>query len=323
MALDLSPATNDIGPLFRHTSFLPLLHLLQPHLPHGLPVYSTLATPGFEPSVWASFPPGKEDVRSFSPTEKPWFALADLGNQLRFFCSEEVDKDLTAEQKEKAEDLVVRSLRWYVREHPEGRTDIRIGGFAGIWTSCIERAFGQPFYPCNIHYQHLLADQPSTSTSLPDGISVKETEEKHIDQILSTSDVPHLPSYILTRLPHASSLFHSPTSSTSTPSSSTSSDQSPSAQPELVAHCITHRDGSIGTVHVSPAFRQRGLGALVMQERMRTMSAFHCPEELDRYAYCYVSPDNEKSRALMRRIGMKKTEWYVYWAVVQVPLVGP
>ncbi|GAA5894530.1 hypothetical protein JCM6882_004843 [Rhodosporidiobolus microsporus] len=341
MVLYPSPATKELLPLHRHASSIPLLRLLRPHLPHALPLYSTLHTPGDDVPAWASFATSAtEDQAAFS---RPWFVLADLGNQLRFFCSAETDANLTEDAKAEAEELIAKSFRWYLTAHARGRTVIRIGAIPDLFTSAIERAFSKPFYPSNIHYQ-LLPPPPtdpsplSAATTFPEGISVVEAEEGHIEQILSTSDVPHPPSYLLTRLAHTTALIHSPSSSPSRSSSSSPSDPSvplPASSPaslELVAHCTTHRDGSIGTVHVSPSFRQKGLGTLLVRARMEAMALDPCPssdvekregegQSLERYAFCYVSPQNEKSQALMRRLGMKRTEWAVSWAVVELPLV--
>jgi hypothetical protein len=72
---------------------------------------------------------------------------------------------------------------------------------------------------------------------------------------------------------------------------------------------------------------------LLLKERMRAMAASSpSPSSLKegsdsrkeaagrkRLAYCYVSPGNEKSRALMKSVGMEMSEWCVSWAVVKVP----
>ncbi|GAA6029147.1 hypothetical protein JCM8097_001622 [Rhodosporidiobolus ruineniae] len=332
----MSPASSpDSRLLHHHPNLAPLVRLLAPHLPHALPLYSTLQTEGVATPVYASFACGEE-------AGPPFLILADMGNQLRFFCSAETSVDLSAAEKAEAEELVVSSLRWYLREHPRGRPDIRIGAIPDIWTDAVAGAFTKPFYPSNIHYQPLPsistveAGEGSPALAFPDDVSVLPAEERHIEQILSTSDVPHPPSYILSRLPHTTTLFATPSADPTLPHFSSSSStttrvaSSPptSPSPALIAHCITHRDGSIGTVFVAPSFRRVGLGAALLKQRMREMASASASsagedeagEEEQRFAYCYVSPANEKSRALMRRIGMRMTEWCVSWAVVQLPL---
>ncbi|GAA6003984.1 hypothetical protein JCM10207_006498 [Rhodosporidiobolus poonsookiae] len=313
----LPAPTEDTAPLFLHPHPAPLVPLLVPHLPSALPLYSTLLTPGVDTPVWASFPPSDDGSAAPPPGDEPWFVLADMGNQLRFYCSAETST--SEEERARAEELILRSFRWYLTHHANGRPDIRIGAIPAVWTAAIARGFSAPFYPSHIHYQRLppassAPHDSSSATFFPEGITGGETLETHIEQILSTSDVPHPPSYLLTRLPHTTSLFSPSSSSPAEPKS------------ELVAHCITHRDGSIGTVHVSPAFRQQGLGTLLLRERMRAMAASPSPlegvGEAPRFAHCYVSPGNEKSRALMRRVGMDSTAWCVSWAVVQLPLKG-
>ncbi|GAA5867744.1 hypothetical protein JCM8547_005220 [Rhodosporidiobolus lusitaniae] len=319
-------------PLFPHSNLPPLIALLAPHLPHTLPVYSILQTPGFDVPVYASFSP--EQAGDLDET-KPFFILADLGSQLRSFCSYETKTALTDEEKIAAEDLIVGAFKWYLREHRNGRDVVRIGAIPDIWTGAIARSFSKPFYPSNIHYQPLSSSSAASSDAtspdfeVPEGLIAGLVEERHIEQILSTSDVPHPPSYILTRLLHNSALFSTPSSSTtlsSTPSSDpgSSSSSSPPASPELIGHCITHRDGSIGTLFVSPSHRQHGLGSLILRHRMSAMALPSYPavnvEGAERFAFCYVSPKNEGSRKLMKNIGMKETEWCVSWAVVELPL---
>ncbi|GAA5974953.1 hypothetical protein JCM11641_006776 [Rhodosporidiobolus odoratus] len=335
MALESPPEPYS---LFQHQHLAPLIHLLQPHLINALPLYSTLLPPGTDAPVWASFPPPEMGKQVTPPSlEKPFVILADLGNQLRFFCSYETEQNLSQGEDKDAEELLVGSLRWYLRNHSQGRNDIRIGAIPDMWTDAIARSFSTPFYPCNIHYQLLPgstdseSNDPSASPTVPlrEGIVAVSAEEGHTDQVLSTSDVPHLASYILTRLPYTSAFIQSPSVPFPSSAAYTSSNSSPplSSQtkpPELIAHCITHRDGSLGTVFVNSSLRSLGIGAQLLQHRMREMAASPLPVAGDvrgapRYAYCYVSPGNEKSKGLMRKVGMEVTGWCVSWAVVELP----
>ena len=157
-------------------------------------------------------------------------------------------------------------------------------------------------------------------------------------QILSTSEVPHPPAYLETRLPYTTVLR----SSSSTPYARSAAATSPPAltsdkQPppprdgKILAHCTTHRDGSIGTLHVSPSARRRGYGSLVFlarATRMRDVDVHNGGAKGSGsgsgsgsgYVFAYVHRENESSNALMRRCGMEKSGYEVWWARVKLPL---
>ena len=103
-------------------------------------------------------------------------------------------------------------------------------------------------------------------------------------QILSTSSVAHSPTYISSRLSHSSAVIDSTTST-------------------IVAHCFTHRDGSIGTVHVNATHRRLGLARAIMDDRVRREST---------QSFSYVSSGNAESKALMKSMRWDKA-WRVAW----------
>lgn len=152
-------------------------------------------------------------------------------------------------------------------------------------------------------------------------------------QILSTSEVPHPPAYLETRLPYTTVLrSSSPTPSSPAPATSppTSDKQPPPPRGgKILAHCTTHRDGSIGTLHVSPSARRRGYGSLVFlarATRMRDVDVHNGGAKRSGsgsgsgYVFAYVHKENESSNALMRRCGMDKSGYEVWWARVKLPL---
>ncbi|GAA5877172.1 hypothetical protein JCM1840_005677 [Sporobolomyces johnsonii] len=299
--------------LHPHPSPSLLLALLGLQLPYSLPLYSTLLTPGTPTLVCASFPPG--DLPSPNDNHEPWLVLADLGNQIRFFCSFEAKQPLDQNDQAVAEMLVARAFREYLTVHRGERTVIRIGAIPDLWVPAVEREFN-----CKVLSPSQIWSTPPVASSsralpeppvLPEGMHFGPAREEHIPEILSTSEVPHPPSYLSTRLPYTSALFSSP--ATAAPSSS---------RELLIAHCITHRDGSIGTVHVHPSYRRHGLGKLLLRDRI---AAMHREGEGEAYCYCYVSRSNKRSQALMRSVGMVPSEEErgdVSWAVVELPL-GP
>ncbi|GAA5914979.1 hypothetical protein JCM5296_004520 [Sporobolomyces johnsonii] len=297
--------------LHPHPSPSLLLALLEGHLPYSLPLYSTLFTPGTPTPVCASFSPG--DLPSPNDNHGPWLVLADLGNQIRFFCSFEAKQPLGQNDQAAAETLVARALREYLTLHRGERTVIRIGAIPDLWVPAVEREFN-----CKVLSPSQIWSTPALASSsralpeppaLPEGMYFGPVREEHIPEILSTSEVPHPPSYLSTRLAYTSALFSSPAAAPAAPSSS---------RELLIAHCITHRDGSIGTVHVHPSYRRHGLGKLLLRDRI---AAMHREGDGEGEAYCYVSRSNERSQALMRSVGMVPSEERgdVSWAVVELP----
>ena len=149
-------------------------------------------------------------------------------------------------------------------------------------------------------------------------------------QILSTSEVPHPPAYLETRLPYTTVLrSSSPTPSSREHAAPTDKHPPPPRDGKILAHCTTHRDGSIGTLHVSPSARRRGYGSFVFlarATRMRDVDVHNGGAKRSGsgsgsgYVFAYVHKENESSNALMRRCGMDKSGYEVWWARVKLPL---
>ena len=104
-------------------SLSPLVDLVEPFLPLSLPLYSTLLTPGVPLAVYATFESGTaaQDHAVEEEEEEPWLVIADLGNQLRFFCSVEGEQQPAPERLQQAEALVGDGLRQYLEDHSRGR----------------------------------------------------------------------------------------------------------------------------------------------------------------------------------------------------------
>ncbi|GAA5843086.1 hypothetical protein JCM9279_001857 [Rhodotorula babjevae] len=334
--------------LYRLADPAPLLDLLRPHLLAALPLYSTLQAPGVAKPLYATFssfnPDGRPHLVDAGSRPDLWLALVDLDNQIRFFCSYEAHDTLTDGQLAQGEQLVVGALTRYLGEHRNGRDRISIGATAGIWASCIARTLSQaPLAPYRIHYLPL-DELLSTSDGavLPDGVVCTEGREEDVAEILSTSEIPHPPAYLSTRLAYTSVLrellppsSHGPSPS---PSFSNAGDNAAEPPSRILAHCTTHRDGSMGSLHVAPAARKRGLGRLVLLARARAMASPPSsstttataddgapPPPRDAPVFCYVHRENAASNALMRRAGLRLARGgaEVFWARVQLPLRGP
>lgn len=74
----------------------------------------------------------------------------------------------------------------------------------------------------------------------------------------------------------------------------------------MIAHCFSHRDGSLGTLFVHPTHRRRGLGRLVALLRA---------EASGERILAHVSDGNVESRALMRGLGWEP-RWVCGWVRV-------
>lgn len=110
-------------------------------------------------------------------------------------------------------------------------------------------------------------------------------------QVILNSTVAHSPTYLLSRFSHNTTAFYDNSSSIEV----------------LIGHVFTHRDGSLGTLHVAPPFRHRGIGDLLMKYRAAAREG-----ELP---FAYVSEDNTASLSVMRKLGWTDT-WGVFWAGV-------
>lgn len=78
-------------------------------------------------------------------------------------------------------------------------------------------------------------------------------------------------------------------------------------QGELAGFIGEHIEGSMGLLHVEPAFRRHHIGSALERAMIReTMLRGHTP-------YCQVFPDNGASQSLQRRMGMLAARGMLYW----------
>lgn len=195
-----------------HDDYSPLLTLLRPHLPRSLSLYSTLQTPGRPLAVYATFRPCANPEAEPGRGRHPWLVLADLGNQLRFFCSYEAKATLSESERAEGEELVGQALRLYLSGHHNGRdrayclppshlscsdtlsppSGISIGAIPDVWTSCIEHFFGtKPFSASEIHYilpHDVAASSPLNGSTtggivLPGGVVATEGREEDVEEV--------------------------------------------------------------------------------------------------------------------------------------------
>ena len=76
---------------------------------------------------------------------------------------------------------------------------------------------------------------------------------------------------------------------------------------ELAGFVGEHIEGSMGLLHVMPAFRRHHIGSALERAMIReTMLRGHT-------AYCQVFPDNGASHSLQRRLGLEAAQGMLYW----------
>ncbi|GAA5975336.1 hypothetical protein JCM5350_006439 [Sporobolomyces pararoseus] len=318
-----------------------LIPLLRQHLPHSLPTFSTLQTPGKPLKVYSTFPATAKVSEKEAHVAEPWIVLIDAGNQFRFYCSElspqetrtsrgstkrndvEGDREIQETEAEKLLEKVIEEVM--LRASKEKREIVRIGAVPDRWTRAVENVTGiecisasRIWCDPSWYISGAASSTPAAETavaaaeedlSIPEGFEFRDAREEDIPVILSTSEVPHLPSYLSTRLSHTSCLF-----SLRSPSPSSSSSPSSPSSAVLVGHVTTHRDGSLGTLYVNPSYRRLGLARLVLRHRLSKMRQ----ETEEKVGYCYVHRENEASRAVMESIGWRESEGNVSWDIVNV-----
>ncbi|GAA5857370.1 hypothetical protein JCM5353_001248 [Sporobolomyces roseus] len=302
------------------SSHQPIIGLLTPHLPYSLSTLQPLTTPGSPLTLYSTLDP----TSTAASDDDGWIVLVDLGNQLRFYHSfekrilgEPNDGAGTGQKKElieKGEELVERVIRDFLTNHQEGREVMKIGSISDVWSKAIERATGIPAEGetrpprYRIWFDPSIRDttgRPSPEkgdvevdrTAAPEGMEFREAKEEDIAIFLSTSEVAHSPSYLSSRLPYTSVLISS--------SSRT-----------IISHATTHRDGSLGTLFVSPSHRRKGLAKLVSQHRLSEQA-----RESDGRGgrgHSHVRRDNESSRACMRSLGWEESTWSVWWGIIGI-----
>ena len=76
---------------------------------------------------------------------------------------------------------------------------------------------------------------------------------------------------------------------------------------ELAGFVGEHIEGSMGILHVMPAFRRHHVGSALERAMIReTMLRGHV-------AYCQVFPDNGASQSLQGRLGLESAQGMLYW----------
>ncbi|KXS14193.1 hypothetical protein M427DRAFT_57944 [Gonapodya prolifera JEL478] len=275
-------------PLYHHPR--PPTALLSSFLPNSLPVLNAALSPST--LIYASFPP-RDDGLATSPSDLPWVIIASLGtDQLRPVCSLEASAhQLSDTEVQDGLAILLSCIDIYCRDFapPIGeRPTLRVGAVNRIWYDGFVK-----LYPCldGINFVYLAPPLPAdlkdsvrdADDALPERMEFGPVREQDIPEVVRTSGVPHSPAYLSSRLGHSSAVFD---------------------QQQLVAHCFSHRDGSVGTLHVAPSHRRLGLARFLVRARAL--------QEPGLGALAYVNERNAASRALMRKIGWTEG-WQCCW----------
>jgi ribosomal protein S18 acetylase RimI-like enzyme len=112
------------------------------------------------------------------------------------------------------------------------------------------------------------------------------------EQMIRTSDIPRSRDYMLSRLSQMTVARLTPTN----PNSSTAA----------IAWITTHPDFSMGTLHVDPNHRRRGLAKLVSLARVQSSRSAGVP------GWVCVGTGNTASEAVWKGLGWKR-EWDAEW----------
>lgn len=105
---------------------------------------------------------------------------------------------------------------------------------------------------------------------------------------MKTLKVDHSSEYLLSRLPHSTLLFSDSTT--------------------LVGHCITHLDGSIGTLFINSDYRGKRLGKILVADRM---------SREERRSYSYVDRDNLASLGVFKSLDWTES-WDCSWVSISM-----
>jgi len=238
-----------------------LVNLLKLYVPYSLPLLGSLASdaqtdrqvsPALLVHVWASFQFPLVGNASI-PEIFCIILLSTLSDrQCTLFCSEDASPLPPTPTHEAHVMNVIRSFlalpgEEYGRLLHSGAKERRVLTYGSVhskWTQCIE-----PYTLKISRYITYLCERTDdrTVTSVPEGMLLSQLCESDVEVVMEESSVGRTREYFVSRFPTSICMrthhSHKP-----------------------VAWALMHANGSIGTLHVEPEFRRKGLGQLVMRE---------------------------------------------------------
>ena len=315
-----------------------LSEILEPYLPFSLPVLGSLHCTGDELSsanannpslyVWSSFkmradsiPPIPFSVITYSPI---------YAHQFRFFCSADSSPGVPSTEEEKhvvsvmqtlvkavAHELVIVrgvDLKSVFRTPVEGvAPGIHIGSLHSKWVPCL-----QPHTIGSINLCLKFFKGPRSQSQLPSWDEprgnwiVTQLEERDIELVRSRASFPRTYEFVASRCPWSVCI------------------RQLGGDGNAVAWQLLTPDGSIGMLHVEPAYRRMGLGRLCIAALCRKLEQMYETQEggkQGRYPYARwefqdVVQGNEKSVRLITSVEGWSAEngWDCYW--VYLPVEG-
>lgn len=277
-----------------------LVDLLKPYIPFSLPLLGSLEndaqtdSPDFLVHIWTSFQfPLVEDASALEI-----FSIILLSTpadrQCILFCSEDASPRPPSPIHEAHVLGVVQSFlglpnEKYGRRLCIGTEEKRVLTYGSVhvkWAQCI-----QPYaLKMSPHYINYLCERTEerAMTPAPDGLLISQLCESDVEVVMEKSMVTRTREYFVSRFPTSVCVR---THDSSSP----------------VAWVLMHADGSIGTLHVEPEFRRKGLGQLVMRELVKKLD---CPLG---WNWVAVGENNEKALQLFDSLREWNPRWTCLW----------
>jgi ribosomal protein S18 acetylase RimI-like enzyme len=248
------------------TTYTQLPALLHPYLPHSLTILGALSQQSPQKIlIWTSF-------QSFptSTGELPFaiFLCTPSNSQCRFFTSLECAPTASTQQDEAFVTAAVQeglalAKAELLREHSESSLarGLMVGSVHEKWVPCLSPlsryANSCVKFLCNTG----TTAASETGLTLPEGTILAKLEEADLAQVVAASHIPRTHEYLRSRLADSAGVR--------IPSSLSGEENGVT---QLAAWAFIHVDGSIGTLHVEPAFRRMGLARVVVRALVDRLS---------------------------------------------------
>ncbi|KAK4056975.1 hypothetical protein OIO90_001875 [Microbotryomycetes sp. JL221] len=241
--------------------------------------------------------------------EDVWVVLADFGTQIRPFCNIE-GRHACQQQRQIGERMIVDCLReWatYLSRERDDDAVAVIGAVNAMWVPAVKKAFNLvSFGQYHTHLAPEIELEAMPRPRLPPGFEFGQVMEGHIDEVRSLNEIKHSHEYLKSRLSHSTAIFAVADASKGDLGKS----RDLSGLPIMAASAFTHRDGSLGTMSVSPKYRRQGLATLVVQERLVREREWEIEQQQQspKRALAHVGATNVASKGVMSRLA-----WPVVW----------
>jgi ribosomal protein S18 acetylase RimI-like enzyme len=300
-----------------HTAYTQLPALLHPYLPLSLTILGPLSQQSPEKNlIWTSF-------QSFPSTGELPFAIflcSPSSRQCRFFTSLEHTPTAATQQDEAFVAAAVRdglalAKADLLRENPELSLTrgLMLGSVHEKWVPCLS-----PLSRWTNGCIKFLCKTGATAASrisptLPAGAILTKLEEGDLAQVIAASHIPRTHEYLRSRLEDSAGVRVA---------SSVPGEENGATQ--LAAWAFIHVDGSIGTLHVEPAFRRAGLASAVVRALVDRLSQQETEElqngvgenlrkDTKGWAWVDTEGNNEHGLAFFGKLEGWERGWGAWW----------